>query len=94
MSRLRGRALQKMRQRVRQEQPLCGDCESEGKVRAWDELDHTIALEHGGSNDRDNLAGLCRAHHLDKTARDRGFKSGCGADGMPTDPHHHWRVDG
>ncbi|POH65564.1 MULTISPECIES: HNH endonuclease [Cryobacterium] len=27
------------------------------------DLDHTIAREHGGPTDYDNLAHLCRAHH-------------------------------
>ena len=32
------------------------------------EIDHKIRLEHGGSNDVDNLVALCRECHGQKTA--------------------------
>jgi 5-methylcytosine-specific restriction endonuclease McrA len=35
---------------------------------AWFEVDHVIALEHGGSNHVDNLVALCRDCHGKKTA--------------------------
>jgi len=93
IKRLAGRALQRMRARVRREQPLCPDCVEEGKPGPWDELDHIVSLEDGGTNDRDNLVGLCLKHHQAKTARDRGFKRGdCDASGVPVDPNHHWNV--
>ncbi len=74
------------------EQPLCPDCEAIGVIRVWDEVDHTIPLERGGTNDRDNRVGLCKPHHEAKTAQDRGYKAKtpCDAEGWPTDPGHHW----
>ena len=44
----------------------CGDCQRQ--LPAWFEVDHVIALEHGGSNHVDNLVALCRDCHGKKTA--------------------------
>ena len=44
----------------------CGDCRK--KLPAWFEVDHTIRLENGGSNNVDNLVALCRDCHGKKTA--------------------------
>lgn len=44
----------------------CGDCQRQ--LPAWFEVDHIIALEHGGSNHIDNLVALCRDCHGKKTA--------------------------
>ncbi len=44
----------------------CGDCQKQ--LPAWFEVDHTIRLEHGGSNHVDNLIALCRDCHGKKTA--------------------------
>ena len=44
----------------------CGDCQRQ--LPAWFEVDHVIALEHGGSNHVDHLVALCRDCHGKKTA--------------------------
>jgi 5-methylcytosine-specific restriction endonuclease McrA len=44
----------------------CGDCQKQ--LPAWFEVDHTIRLEHGGSNHVSNLVALCRDCHGKKTA--------------------------
>lgn len=44
----------------------CGDCNKQ--LPAWFEVDHTVRLEHGGSNHVDNLIALCRDCHGKKTA--------------------------
>jgi hypothetical protein len=44
----------------------CGD--GQRQLPAWFEVDHVIALEHGGSNHIDNLVALCRDCHGKKTA--------------------------
>lgn len=44
----------------------CGDCKKQ--LPAWFEVDHTVRLEHGGSNHIDNLVALCRDCHGKKTA--------------------------
>ena len=43
----------------------CGDCESQ--LKASFEVDHIVRLEHGGSNEIDNLVALCRECHGEKT---------------------------
>lgn len=44
----------------------CGKCNKQ--LPAWFEVDHTVRLEHGGSNHVDNLVALCRDCHGEKTA--------------------------
>lgn len=44
----------------------CGDCQKQ--LPAWFEVDHTVRLEHGGSNHVDNLIALCRDCHGKKTS--------------------------
>jgi 5-methylcytosine-specific restriction protein A len=72
--------------------PLCVTCTAEGRVRLARELDHIIPLHKGGEDTDDNSQGLCRDCHAAKTRIDRewGPAKGCDADGIPTDPTHHW----
>jgi 5-methylcytosine-specific restriction endonuclease McrA len=44
----------------------CGDCQKQ--LPAWFEVDHTVRLEHGGTNHVDNLVALCRDCHGKKTS--------------------------
>jgi hypothetical protein len=44
----------------------CNQCQQ--KLNAWFEVDHKIRLEHGGSNEVNNLVALCRECHGSKTA--------------------------
>ena len=44
----------------------CGHCDR--RLPAWYEVDHIVRLEHGGSNNVDNLVALCRDCHGKKTA--------------------------
>lgn len=44
----------------------CGKCHKQ--LPAWFEVDHTIRLEHGGTNEVSNLVALCRDCHGEKTA--------------------------
>uniref|UniRef100_A0A6C0H5V9 HNH nuclease domain-containing protein n=1 Tax=viral metagenome TaxID=1070528 RepID=A0A6C0H5V9_9ZZZZ len=43
----------------------CGKCNN--KLNAWFEVDHKIRLEHGGTNEVNNLVALCRECHGKKT---------------------------
>jgi hypothetical protein len=47
----------------------CKGCQS--KLNAWFEVDHSVSLESGGSNDVSNLVALCRECHGKKTAMSR-----------------------
>ena len=38
------------------------------KLPAWFEVDHKTRLEHGGTNEVNNLEALCRECHGKKTA--------------------------
>lgn len=76
--RIRGRPLQRLRKQIMKEQPLCPDCEAEGRAVAWyegGELDHIVPLSKGGTNERSNLVGLCKVHHDQKSERERGNAS-------------------
>jgi hypothetical protein len=44
----------------------CGNCKQQ--LSAWFEVDHVVRLEHGGSNEVQNLIALCRECHGQKTA--------------------------
>ena len=44
----------------------CKHCQNQ--LSAWFEVDHKIRLEHGGTNEVNNLEALCRECHGKKTA--------------------------
>jgi 5-methylcytosine-specific restriction endonuclease McrA len=44
----------------------CGKCQKQ--LPAWFEIDHTIRLDHNGTNNVDNLVAMCRECHGEKTA--------------------------
>lgn len=87
--RLRGRHGQKQRARRLKLFPLCRHCEEEGVIKATEEIDHIIPLfkgiEAGGTDEDDNVQGLCYEHHKIKTAKDLGHKKRqtIGVDGWP-----------
>jgi 5-methylcytosine-specific restriction enzyme A len=71
------KAWQQMRDLARCRNPLCVDCEAEGKLIPWTDLDHIIDMEDGGAAlDLDNVVGRCHSHHSAKTARTRAFGRG------------------
>lgn len=53
------------------ENPLCVECQAEGVIREWTDLDHVIP--HRGDPalfwNPFNLQGLCASHHSAKTGR-------------------------
>jgi len=49
--------------------PLCVMCEAEGRTEVATELDHIIPVSEGGSDNPDNVQGLCTKHHRSKTAK-------------------------
>ena len=71
--RIRGRTLQTLRKRQLSANPLCVMCQAKGKTTVATELDHIVALVNGGSNDDDNLQGLCAPCHVQKTRADLGY---------------------
>lgn len=85
--RIRGRALQRLRARLLADNPLCVLCRKQGRVTPATEIDHVVALTNGGTNDDDNLQGLCAACHEIKTLADLGQRPRVttGIDGWPVD---------
>jgi 5-methylcytosine-specific restriction protein A len=63
--------------------PLCVACQSKGITREATELDHIVPLFKGGTNEAENLQGLCTECHKDKTRIDMGWRHETGLDGWP-----------
>lgn len=74
-----------IRAQVLAEQPLCLMCERLGKIEPAVDVDHINEDSH--DQRRENLVGLCKAHHSAKSfavANGREFVlRGCGPDGWP-----------
>ena len=86
MERTRGRRWMRIRDAVLDADPLCALCKAEGRTVAAREVDHVVPLHLGGTDDRANLRGLCKAHHRKVTREQeagRGVVRGCNADGRP-----------
>jgi 5-methylcytosine-specific restriction protein A len=60
VTRIRGRALQRARELLFAEQPLCVICLAHGIERAATVRDHIIPLAEGGEDIRDNTQALCK----------------------------------
>jgi 5-methylcytosine-specific restriction protein A len=74
-----------IRAQVLSEQPLCPLCHAEGRAVPAVDVDHKD--NNPSNNARENLWGLCRSHHSEKTAVEQAGgewqAKGCGADGWP-----------
>lgn len=88
--RIRGRALQRIRDEHRRKFPLCAMClkKDPPEYRVWTQLDHIIPLDDGGPEIESNRQGLCVECHEIKTAQDFNLRSKrlrprIGFDGFP-----------
>ena len=71
--------------------PLCAQCQDEGRIVLATQVDHIVAVKDGGTwFDRSNLQALCDKHHGLKTLFAEQGKSlkGVAADGTPLDILH------
>lgn len=74
--------------------PLCCYCRAQGKDEAATVADHK--KPHKGDRvlffDATNLQSLCKTCHdaAKQTLERTGVLPGCGLDGLPLDPMHHW----
>lgn len=59
-TRIRGRALQRLRLRLFARAPWCVHCLADGRQRAAVIRDHTVPLAEGGLDDETNEQGLCQ----------------------------------
>lgn len=61
------------------------ECQKHNRISAATEVDHVIPLHKGGTDDYDNLQGLCHNCHADKTRVDKGqrAKIAIGLNGYP-----------
>jgi 5-methylcytosine-specific restriction protein A len=73
-NRWNGRKLTEFRKRFLDDEPLCAECKRKGRIAIAEEIDHVIPLHKGGTYDHNNLEGLCKPCHEDKTAKDMGYK--------------------
>jgi 5-methylcytosine-specific restriction protein A len=87
---LNGKTWRSLRALVISEQPLCAQCQREGRLTVGNEVDHID--NDASNNERGNLENLCHSCHSRKTNRDMGHRvaHGCDVNGNPLDPNHHW----
>jgi 5-methylcytosine-specific restriction enzyme A len=85
-----GAAWVKTRSRIlKRDGYLCQTCKREGRLTPATAVDHVKPKAKGGTDDDDNLASICAAHHAEKSAREaaegRGYrpKRKIGLDGWP-----------
>ena len=92
--RLRGRAGQVQRGRILARDPICKECIRRGRVTKSSVsviADHVTPLSDGGSNDDENMQGLCQSCSDEKTADEsaraqgRTPKQRIGLDGWPVE---------
>ncbi len=74
--RIRGRALQGIRRRFLEQDPLCVKCKARGRIVAATQLDHRRPLWDGGSDTADNRQGLCDECHDEKTGAEASLRAG------------------
>ena len=76
VERKRGYAAVKQRKRIMEAHNwLCQACKANGLIRIAKEVDHTIPLEDGGSDDDSNQRPLCLECHKAKTAAEASMRS-------------------
>lgn len=71
VKRITGRRLQAMRARLFTANPLCVECERQGRVTLATQRDHIVSLEEGGLDDDTNEQGLCDECHEVKSQAER-----------------------
>jgi len=68
---------------LRRDKYLCQPCLRQGRPTPATEVDHILAKARDGTDDYENLEGICRACHVAKTAAEKSGKRKIGADGWP-----------
>jgi 5-methylcytosine-specific restriction protein A len=83
--RTRGSKWMSIRDKVLRAAPLCYICKEKGIITPAKEVDHKTPLFMGGTDDWDNLAGICKECHKSKSIKEMGGveKVAIGIDGYP-----------
>lgn len=86
-------------EQYRREHPYCEPCRRAGRVALSKHVDHIVPIVQGCDPwDESNWEAKCITCHSRKTRADQSgqpmVEKGCGPDGMPLDPRHHWTKDG
>jgi 5-methylcytosine-specific restriction protein A len=83
---------QRLRMQQLQREPLCRYCQQRGVVNVASVADHIVP--HKGDTNAfwfGELQSLCKFCHDSVKAREElAGVVGCGTDGLPNDPGHHW----
>lgn len=69
--RVTGRKLQAMRADLFSRNPLCVECDRQGRVTLATQRDHIVPLAEGGQDDDSNVQGLCLECHDEKSLAER-----------------------
>ncbi|EIV7688879.1 TPA: HNH endonuclease [Salmonella enterica] len=56
---------------LRRDRGLCVLCLADGRAVPATDVDHIVAVEHGGTDELSNLQSLCTPCHCSKMARER-----------------------
>jgi 5-methylcytosine-specific restriction enzyme A len=80
-----GRWLQREREQLFSDEPLCRLCREQGILRRAVERDHIKPIAEGGSEDRENTQPLCHEHNQERMRKQRGHRKRpvTGVDGWP-----------
>lgn len=65
-----GTSWRKLRRMVLADNPLCVECEANGRVVVATEVDHILPKARGGDDSFENLQSMCQTCHRRKTAKD------------------------
>ena len=68
--RVTGRRLQRLRDQLFASNPLCVECERQGRVTLATQRDHIKPLAEGGEDTEDNVQGLCKPCHEGKSLQE------------------------
>jgi 5-methylcytosine-specific restriction protein A len=68
--RIRGRKLQRLRDRLFSQQPLCVLCVAKGRTTLATIRDHIVPLAEGGMDDNTNVQAICKDCSDAKTAKE------------------------
>ena len=69
--RITGRKLQQLRHALFSRDPLCAECAKRGRLTLATQRDHKIPLTEGGQDTEDNVQGLCKPCHDEKSLQER-----------------------